>query len=104
MPYNFLLRMLDRYALSVEVKGGSVPLRATKFIFTSNTPPTEWYRLENMPYGGDPFHKRTTPKAEGGRWDCQVIHTGEEAGDFLGGVLDAIAFWESKQEAEGVDA
>lgn len=38
-----LLRWLDRYPVSVEVKGGSVPLRVTKFWITSNVNPKNWY-------------------------------------------------------------
>lgn len=38
-----LLRWLDRYPVRVEVKGGSVALRATKFWITSNLSPDAWY-------------------------------------------------------------
>lgn len=38
-----LLRWLDRYPVLVETKGGSIPLRATKFWFTSNLDPRNWY-------------------------------------------------------------
>lgn len=44
IKYDFLLRMLDRYPLEVEFKGGSVQLAATKFIFTSNKPWQDWYK------------------------------------------------------------
>lgn len=40
-----LLRWLDRYPVSVETKGGSVPLLATKWWITSNLHPREWYPL-----------------------------------------------------------
>ncbi len=103
LPYNFLLRMLDRNALQVEVKGGSVPLRATHFIFTSNTPPEDWYRLESKPYGGDPFVKRTTDVSQGGRWKVMLQHTGEEPGEFLDAVLEGINMLEAKED-KGVDA
>lgn len=36
-------RLLDRYPLWVEVKGGSIPMLATRYVLTSNTPPCEWY-------------------------------------------------------------
>jgi len=42
-PIDYLLLVLDRYPLSVEVKGGNVNLKAKNFIITSNTPPQEWY-------------------------------------------------------------
>lgn len=38
-----LLRWLDRYPVSVEVKGSSRPLRAEKIWITSNLPPASWY-------------------------------------------------------------
>lgn len=38
-----LLRWLDKYPCSVEVKGGTVPLRACKFWITSNKPLDDWY-------------------------------------------------------------
>lgn len=47
MPYRYLLRLLDRYPLRVETKGGSVQLTTTHWIFTSNTYWTEWYRWLN---------------------------------------------------------
>jgi len=38
-----ILRWLDRYPVRVEVKGGSRPLAAEKFWFTSNLEPSLWY-------------------------------------------------------------
>lgn len=38
-----LLRWLDRYPCTVEVKGFSVPLEATVFWITSNVDPRDWY-------------------------------------------------------------
>lgn len=38
-----LLRWLDVYPCSVEIKGGSTPLRATRFWITSNLSVDEWY-------------------------------------------------------------
>jgi hypothetical protein len=43
MPFSLLLRVLDRYPLNVEVKGGCVPFVAKKIILTSNRSPVEWY-------------------------------------------------------------
>lgn len=43
IKYDFLLRILDRYPLRVQVKGGSVDLAATKFVFTSNKQWEDWY-------------------------------------------------------------
>lgn len=38
-----LLRWLDKYPCSVEIKGGQVPLKALHFWITSNKRPEEWY-------------------------------------------------------------
>lgn len=40
---EYLLRWLDRYPCYVEVKGGQRALCATKFWFTSNLHPRDWY-------------------------------------------------------------
>jgi hypothetical protein len=44
LPYNFLLRLLDRYPLRVETKGGSVAFTSKVVYFTSNQSPSRWYR------------------------------------------------------------
>lgn len=41
LPY--ILRLCDRYPLMIEYKGGTMQMRATKFIFTSNFCPAEWW-------------------------------------------------------------
>jgi len=38
-----VLRWFDRYPVIVEVKGSSVPLKATKIWITSNLHPRSWY-------------------------------------------------------------
>lgn len=38
-----MLRWLDRYPVTVENKGGGIPLEAKKIWITSNINPTEWY-------------------------------------------------------------
>lgn len=43
IQYDFILRLLDRYPLRVEVKGGTVNMSATHFIITSNQPWRDWY-------------------------------------------------------------
>lgn len=42
-PYSELLRLLDRYPLTVETKGGSVNFAARTLILTSNSLPHLWY-------------------------------------------------------------
>lgn len=41
--YSELLKILDRYPLSVQIKGGHVSMRAIKFYITSNSHPRDWY-------------------------------------------------------------
>lgn len=41
--YDFLLRLLDRYPLKLQVKGGFVECRASKFVITSNREWKDWY-------------------------------------------------------------
>lgn len=43
-----MLRLLDRYALAVETKGGHVSFTSKRVVFTSNTRPEEWY--PNVPH------------------------------------------------------
>lgn len=44
-----LLRWLDRYPVSVEIKGSSTPLLCERFWFTSNVSPDQWYPLLDGP-------------------------------------------------------
>lgn len=43
LPYGFLLRLLDRYPMRVQVKGGSREFVADEIIITSPKHPTAWY-------------------------------------------------------------
>lgn len=43
LPFDLLLRLLDRYPLLVETKGGQVQFVAKTIVITSNTPPNKWY-------------------------------------------------------------
>ena len=40
---SHVLRWLDRYPVIVEIKGGAMPLLATRFWITSNVDPRNWY-------------------------------------------------------------
>lgn len=48
IQYDLLLRILDRYPLKLQIKGGFVECSATTFIFTSNKPWQEWYNLPDV--------------------------------------------------------
>nr|WDW25734.1 MAG: replication-associated protein [Canine circovirus] len=43
LPYDHILRVLDRYPMKLPVKGAMVELSATTFVFTSNRSWQEWY-------------------------------------------------------------
>ena len=44
MPLDMMLRLLDRYPLNVETKGGTANMVVKKVIITSNVAPMEWYK------------------------------------------------------------
>lgn len=44
IAYDEILRILDWYPMLVEIKNGYVRLGATKFVFTSNKDPMDWYK------------------------------------------------------------
>lgn len=46
--YDFLLRLLDKYPLNVEVKGSSVSFDCEHIIFTSNRSWRSWYSLPDL--------------------------------------------------------
>lgn len=43
--------LIDWYPLQVETKGSTVEMSATRFVFTSNKHPSEWYSPESDPEG-----------------------------------------------------
>lgn len=47
MPFHYMLRLLDRYPISVEIKGGTVQFRSKFILITSPSPPREtFHKLE----------------------------------------------------------
>jgi len=44
LPMGFILRLLDRYPMRVQVKGGSAQFQADKIILTSPKHPKDWYQ------------------------------------------------------------
>lgn len=56
LPYDFLLRLLDRYPLMVECKGGFHTFNSHTIILTSNRHPSEWYNEDKCPYA--PLERR----------------------------------------------
>lgn len=47
LPYDFLMRLMDRYKLALPIKGGYIKCSATNFVFTSIKPWHRWYNTEN---------------------------------------------------------
>lgn len=43
LPFDYLLRLTDRYPFSLDCKHGTLPLSARTICFTSNKHPSEWY-------------------------------------------------------------
>lgn len=48
LPYAYLLRLLDRYKMQVEVKGGMMEFVPDTIIITSPIHPSQWYNPQNM--------------------------------------------------------
>jgi len=60
-PFSTLLRILDRYPLSVECKGSSIVFASKRIIFTSNQEPCDWYdneRTHQMSWAENPLNAR----------------------------------------------
>jgi len=72
-PFTELLRVLDRYPLQVEFKGGFHQLSSRRIIFTSNQEPKDWYngeRTHQLRWEDNPLNARIR---EFGR----VLYTGQ---------------------------
>jgi hypothetical protein len=50
LPYDLFLRLLDRYPLTLEHKGGSTNMNSKHIIITSNKHPYEWYDPVKCPW------------------------------------------------------
>jgi len=61
---SYLLQLCDRYPMMVEGKGTHHQMLATKIIFTSNHPPSQWFNNPNGNFENHPFHRRITEIAE----------------------------------------
>jgi len=58
--YSYMLRLLDSYPFRVEVKGGFIQMKATRFRFSSNVHPKAWWsgRPGKVAWVEDPLRRR----------------------------------------------
>lgn len=61
-PFGMMKRLVDRYKLRSEVKGGSATIRATTFVFTSNLSPADVYRGNG--FNGAALHEAWTRRLQ----------------------------------------
>lgn len=74
LPFSNLLRLLDAYPLTVEVKGGQVAFTSDQIFLTCNHHPMMWYDKEKV--------GPTDLKALGRRIDTVYFFDGSEVGKF----------------------
>lgn len=60
LPFGYLLRLLDRYPMKVEMKGSVCEFVADKIIITSPVHPSKWYDLELKEGAIDQLLRRIT--------------------------------------------
>lgn len=48
IPFNQLLRLLDRYHYLGEIKGGHIPINSTYIVLTSDEPPWKWWQGNDL--------------------------------------------------------
>lgn len=58
IPYDLLLRLLDRFPLAVPIKGGFANFRPRFIVITSNKAPEDWYKFEKFAGKSDPLLRR----------------------------------------------
>lgn len=58
LPYDFMLRAMDRYPLKVEIKGATIEFAPKRMFITSNKLPHEWWDSEKVPYYHEAFYRR----------------------------------------------
>ena len=75
MRLTDLQRLLDWYPLWVEIKGGSLPMLATRYVITSNQHPADWYTRGDPPWD-DPQARQGLRR---GPWEAPGVPLG--AGD-----------------------
>lgn len=56
--YRYLLRVLDKYKLKIEVKGSFAWAQWTTVVITSNTQPSDWYQCSAVAINTAPLQRR----------------------------------------------
>ncbi|AEP19267.1 Rep [Porcine circovirus 2] len=79
LPWDDLLRLCDRYPLTVETKGGTVPFLARSILITSNQTPLEWYSSTAVP-AVEALYRRITSLVF---WKNATEQSTEEGGQFV---------------------
>lgn len=84
MSLSYLLQLLDRYDIRVEIKGSYVPLLATTIIITTNIHPRKWYDYSTR----EEQYKALARRVHRSYYFC----------DSFGGQVDHGAFWDDWAE------
>lgn len=58
LPWNDLLRLLDKYPYQVQVKGSTCQMVAKQIIITSNKHPWEWYKNDKIHWDMEALYRR----------------------------------------------
>lgn len=66
LKFSYLQRLLDRYPMPVQIKGGTTHFRSKVIVFTSNVPWTQWFekKFEQHPEVKLSFERRVTTVRE----------------------------------------
>lgn len=58
LPYADLLRLMDRYPLQVQIKGGQVNFAPKNLVITSSVIPQNWYSPDKVRFNWEEFSRR----------------------------------------------
>lgn len=97
MKYCTLLRIMDGHQYRVNVKGGHRYAKWSKVYFTSNKPPTEWYKMGLTPALERRITKVTQmikndcdPKSDDNKFVTELLRCYEVAGNNVDATLEQI--------------
>lgn len=58
LPFDEMLRLMDRYPMLLQTKGGQTQMLAKELIITSNKQPYEWYNNDKIRMNMEAFYRR----------------------------------------------